>query len=259
MKEPLHMTIDARGVCRLTLNRPQCANALDGELVHQLLSAVIQLRSEPALRLVILSGQGELFSSGVDLHWMQKMAMADEKTNHTDALELALLLEELASLPVPTLARVNGPAYGGAIGLIAACDIAVASRSAHFTFSEVRLGLVPAVIAPYVIATIGQSQVRRWFLTGQTFDAAQAQQLGLVHQLVSTDDLDDAVEQEVQCLLTGGPQAQAKIKLLMNEWLNLSPLASEDTAELLANIRASEEALNGIAAFLGKCKPGWIK
>ena len=152
MKEPLHITTDARGVCRLTLNRPQCANALDGDLIHQLLSVFVQLRTDPALRLLILSGQGDFFSSGADLQWMQQMAAADERTNHTDALELALLLEELASLPVPTLARVNGPAYGGAIGLIAACDIAIASSSARFTFSEVRLGLVPAVIAPYVMS-----------------------------------------------------------------------------------------------------------
>jgi len=259
MTQPLHITTDAHGVCRLTLNRPQYANALDGDLIHQLLSVIVQLRSDPALRLLILSGRGDFFSSGADLHWMQQMAAADEKTNHTDALELALLLEELASLPVPTLARVNGPAYGGAIGLIAACDIAIASSSASFTCSEVRLGLIPAVIAPYVIAAIGQRQARRWFLTGKTFEATLAQQMGLVHQLVLPDELDEAVEHETQTLLKGGPQAQAQVKQLTNEWLSMSPLSSEDTARLLAEVRASGEGREGLAAFIEKRKPEWLK
>jgi len=190
---------------------------------------------------------------------MQQLAAADMTVNQSDAFELALLLEDLASLPVPTLARVNGPAYGGAIGLIAACDIAIACNTANFAFSEVRLGLVPAVIAPYVIAAIGLRQARRWVLTGQRFDAEQAQAMGLLHQLVTADALDEAVEQQIQSLLKGGPQAQRQAKQLFNEWLKASPMAKQDTAELLADIRASSEGREGIDAFLMKRKPGWVK
>jgi len=259
MKEPLHITTDSRGVCQLILNRPRRANALDADLIQQLSSALAQVRDDPAIRVLILSGQGEQFSSGADLQWMQQMAAADFSVNQNDAFELALLLEDLALLPKPTLARVNGPAYGGAVGLIAACDIAIASSSACFTFSEVRLGLVPAVIAPYVIAAIGQRQARRWFLTAKTLDAALAQQLGLVHQLVSSEEMENTVEQEIQSLLKGGPQAQQQVKQLLNEWLKSSPLAKEETAELLAEIRASVEGREGLSAFMEKRQPRWLK
>ena len=174
LKQPLHISTDARGVCTLTLNRPQRGNALDGELVAQLLNALAQLRADASIRVVILAAEGDLFCSGVDLQWMQQMALADFNSNQADALVLARLLQQFALLPVPTLAHVNGPAYGGAIGLIAACDIAIACSSASFTFSEVRLGLVPAVITPYVIAAIGLRQTRRWFLTGKSVDAPVA-------------------------------------------------------------------------------------
>lgn len=259
MTQPLHIRTDERGVCWLTLNRPHCANALDSDLVQQLSIALAQVRSDSAVRLLVVSGQGEVFCSGADLQSMQQLAVADMSVNQSDAFELALLLEDLASLPVPTLARVNGPAYGGGIGLIAACDIAIASSSANFVFSEVRLGLVPAVIAPYVIAAIGLRQARRWFLTGDSFDGEQAFSMGLLHQLVSGDGLDDAVEQQIKLLLKGGPQAQRQAKQLLNEWLKASPMAKEDTAELLADIRASEEGREGLAAFLEKRSPGWLR
>jgi len=259
MTQPLHIRTDDRGVCWLTLNRPHRANALNGELVQQLSAALAGIRADSSIRLLVLSGQGEVFCSGADLQSMQQLAAADMTVNQSDAFELALLLEGLASLPVPTLARVNGPAYGGAIGLIAACDIAIASNTANFAFSEVRLGLVPAVIAPYVIAAIGLRQARRWVLTGQRFDAKQAQTMGLLHQLVTADALDEAVEQQIQLLLQGGPQAQRQAKQLFNEWLKASPMAKQDTAELLADIRASSEGREGIDAFLTKRKPGWVK
>jgi len=257
MTQPLHRFIDDRGVCWLTLNRPHCANALNGELVQQLSAALAQIRSDASIRVLVLSSQGEVFCSGADLQSMQQMAAADMAVNQSDAFELALLLEDLASLPVPTLARINGPAYGGAIGLIAACDIAIASKTANFAFSEVRLGLVPAVIAPYVIAAMGLRQARRWFLTGQRFDAEQAQTMGLLHQRVSGDGLDDVVGQQVELLLKGAPQAQKQAKQLLNEWLKTSPMAKQDTAELLADIRASQEGREGVDAFLTKRKPGW--
>ena len=228
-------------------------------MVAQLLNALAQLRADASIRVVILAAEGDLFCSGVDLQWMQQMALADFNSNQADALVLARLLQQFALLPVPTLAHVNGPAYGGAIGLIAACDIAIACSSASFTFSEVRLGLVPAVITPYVIAAIGLRQTRRWFLTGKSVDAPVAQQLGLVHQLVRADELDAAVEQEVQHLLQGGPQAQRQIKQLMSLWLKANPLSSEQSAQLLAEVRASDEGRDGLAAFVEKRKPGWLK
>ncbi|MEH6358710.1 MAG: enoyl-CoA hydratase-related protein [Pseudomonadales bacterium] len=258
MKQPLHICIDDRGVCWLTLNRPHCANALDSDLVQQLSAALARIRCDSSMRLLILSGQGEVFCSGADLQSMQQLAAADMGVNQSDAFELALLLEDLASLPVPTLARINGAAFGGGIGLIAACDIAIASNAASFAFSEVRLGLVPAVIAPYAIAAIGLRQARRWFLSGERFDGEQALAMGLLHQLVSNDELDDAVEQQIKLLLKGGPQSQGQAKQLLNEWLKSSPVAKEDTAELLADIRASGEGREGIDAFLAKRKPGWL-
>lgn len=258
MTQPLHIRTDDRGVCWLTLNRPHCANALNSDLVQQLSTALAQIRSDSTVRLLVLSGQGEVFCSGADLQNMQGMAAADMAVNQNDAFELALLLEDLASLPVPTLARINGPAYGGAIGLIAACDIAIASSSANFAFSEVRLGLVPAVIAPYVIAAIGLRQARRWFLTGQRFDGEQALSMGLLHQLVLGNELDDDVEQQIKLLLKGGPQAQRQVKRLLSEWLKSSPMAKQDTAELLADIRASQEGREGLAAFIEKRPPRWL-
>lgn len=257
MQQPLHRVVDERGVCWLTLNRPHCANALNGELVQQLSAVLAQIRNDASIRVLVLSGQGKVFCSGADLQNMQQMAAADMAINQGDAFELALLLEDLASLPVPTLARINGPAYGGAIGLIAACDIAIAINTANFAFSEVRLGLVPAVIAPYVIAAIGLRQARRWFLTAQRFDTEQAQSMGLLHQRVSGDELDNAVEQQLELLMMGGPQAQKRAKQLLNEWLKTSPMAKEDTAELLADMRVSQEGREGVDAFLTKRKAGW--
>jgi len=259
MTQPLHIRTDDRGVCWLTLNRPHCANALNGELVQQLSAALAGIRADSSIRVLVLSGQGEVFCSGADLKSMQQMAAADIAVNQSDAFELALLLEDLASLPVPTLARINGPAYGGAIGLIAACDIAIASHTASFAFSEVRLGLVPAVIAPFVLAAMGLRQARRWILTCQRFGAEQAQSMGLLHQLVSADALDETVEQQIQYLLKGGPQAQRQAKQLLNEWLKNSPMAKQDTAELLADIRASSEGREGLAAFAEKRSPRWVK
>lgn len=259
MKEPLDISIDPRGVCQLTLNRPGRGNSLDGELVQQLSAALAQVRSDSEIRLLVLTGQGSVFCSGADLQWMQQMANSDVATNEKDALELAVVLDELAQLPVPTIARINGSAFGGAIGLICACDIAVASYQADFTFSEVRLGLMPAVIAPYVIAAMELRQTRRWFLSGETMGSKEAEQFGLVHQLVAADGLDDCIEQHIQLLLKGGPKAQEHLKGMLHEWFRQSPYSKEDAAELLAKIRASDEGREGLAAFLEKRNPGWSK
>lgn len=259
MKEPLDIAIDPRGVCQLTLNRPGRANSLDGELVQQLSAALAQVRSDSEIRLLVLTGQGGVFCSGADLQWMQKMADSDVATNEKDAFELALVLDELAQLPVPTIARINGSAFGGAIGLICACDIAIANDGADFTFSEVRLGLMPAVIAPYVIAAIGLRQTRRWFLSGETMGSKEAEQFGLVHRLVPANGLDDGVEQYIQLLLKGGPKAQKHLKDMMHQWFRQSPYSKEDTAELLAEIRTSDEGREGLKAFLEKRKPRWSR
>ncbi len=253
----LKIKIGARGVYTLTLYRPETANALDGVLVGELLQTLAQVQAEPSVRVVVLTGDGDVFSSGADLAWMEQMAGADFATNLADAAELAKVYETLAGLKVPTLARVNGPAYGGAIGLIAACDIAIASSSACFAFRETRLGLAPAVIAPYVVAAIGQRQARRWIFSGDDFDAEIAQRLGLVHAVVSLEELDDAVEREIARLLLGGPGALAETKALLTRLSNVGLPAPTELAERLAKLRAAPEGREGIRAFLERHKPGW--
>ncbi|MEA3277857.1 MAG: enoyl-CoA hydratase-related protein [Pseudomonadota bacterium] len=253
----LRMVTDGRGVCTLTLSRPDCANALDGTLVGEMLAAFEGLKGDRGLRILVLTGEGATFSGGADLRRMEAMGRADAAANLQDAIALARLFESLAGFGQPTLARVNGPVYGGAIGLIAACDIAVASSDARFAFREVRLGLIPAVIAPLVVNAIGQRQARRWMLTGETFDAGTAQNLGLVHLVAPPQELDAAVEGEVRHVLAGGPASLVEAKALLGRWTASSPVSSRELAEQLAELRSSPEGREGILAFLEKRGPEW--
>jgi methylglutaconyl-CoA hydratase len=254
MSEVLLSKTDDRGVCTLTLNRPERHNAFDSHLIEQLRTRFGEIDEDAAIRVVVLTGAGKSFSSGADLEWMRGMARYDETTNRKDAQQLADMLQAFNDLSKLTVASVNGVAFGGAIGLIACCDIAIANRRAAFALTEVRLGLAPAVISPYVIAAIGTRQARRFFLTGERINADEAQRIGLVHQVVDEDALAEAVNKQVEFLLHGGPNALKECKRLAAGLVD-----GKDTPALIARMRVSPEGQEGMAAFFEKRKPDWVK
>ncbi|UJJ58937.1 enoyl-CoA hydratase-related protein [Rhodanobacter denitrificans] len=246
----------------LTLNRPQVHNAFDDDLIAALTEALAAADADPAVRCVVLTGSGSTFSAGADLNWMRGMAAASEQENREDSLRLARLMRSLQFLSKPTIARVNGAAYGGGVGLVACCDIAIGVDTAKFALSEVKLGLVPAVISPYVVAAIGLRQARRLFVSGEVFDAAEAQRIGLLHAAVSGSELDEAIERQVHWLAKAGPLAQREAKqlALRTGGADLAQAERIDAAnaELIARLRVSPEGQHGLAAFLDKRAPGWV-
>ena len=251
--------IDARGVASVTLNRPAIHNAFDDRLIAELTATLRRLEGDAAVRAVLLTGAGKSFSAGADLGWMQRMAGYGDAENLADAMALAELLRSLDQLGKPTVARVNGAAFAGGLGLVCCCDIAVAAEEAVFCISEVRLGLVPATISPYVVAAIGARAARRYFLTAERFSAAEAQRLGLVHEVAPLAGLDAATERVIGALLEGGTEAQARSKRLVAEVRDRPVTESlrAFTARAIAEARASSEAREGLAAFFDKRKPGW--
>lgn len=256
------LAIERQGPIGLvTLNRPDRHNAFDDVLIAELTEALRSMEAEDGVRVVVLSGAGKSFSAGADLHWMKRMAGFSKEENQRDAMGLGALMRTLAHLRKPTVARVHGAAYGGGVGLVACCDIAVASQAAKFSLSEVRLGLVPAVISPYVVSAIGERAARRYFLTGERFDAAEAWRLGLVHEIAPDDDaLDGKVGDIIEELLQGGPVAQREAKDLIRAVAS-RPVSSEliqDTAERIARLRSSPEGREGVDAFLGKRRAAWL-
>ena len=252
-----------RAVARVALNRPQVHNAFDDVLVAELTETLGKLDRDPAVRCMVLTGTGSTFSAGADLNWMRGMARANEAENRADSERLATLMRTLNTLAKPTLARVNGSAYGGGVGLVACCDIAIAAGSAKFGLTEVKLGLVPAVISPYVKAAIGARQARRLFVTGEIFDAAYAQRIGLVHDVVAPDKLDEQVERVLHWLAKGGPLAQREAKHLVLELGGALERNSGQTdmknAALIARLRVSPEGQEGLTAFLDKRPPTWAR
>lgn len=250
----------AAGVARVRLNRPGLHNAFDAELIAELTDALQALASDPAVRVVVLEGEGASFSAGADLHWMRGMAAASEAANRDDALALARLMRTLDALPRPTIARVHGAAFGGGVGLVACCDIAIGTPEAKFGLTESRLGLLPAVISPYVVDAIGARNARRYFATAETFDAAEALRIGLLHQVVPADALDDAVQRQVELLLKAAPIASAAAKSLVRGVCAHRDGARHDAdnAALIARLRVSPEGQEGLSAFLDKRKPHWI-
>ncbi len=255
------ISTDARGVATLTLNRPDKHNAFDGETLAQLGEHLRALDADRNVRVAVLTGSGKTFCSGADLGAMRALAGASEAENLEDASRLASVLALLAGSSKPTVARINGNAFGGGVGLVACCDIAVAVDSARFALTEVRLGLVPAAISPYVVATIGTRQARRYALTGEAIAADAALKLGLVHELVGANSLDTKVEEVLAELLKGGPQAQRECKELIREVAPTLGAPSEAvrraTAQRLARLRVSEEGQEGMGAFLEKRPARW--
>jgi methylglutaconyl-CoA hydratase len=247
------------GVATLWLNRPDLHNAFDDALIAEVTQAIDSLANETSARVVIVAGKGKSFSAGADLGWMKRMAGYSLEQNEADADRLAEMLHRLNSLPKPTIAAVQGAAMGGGVGLCAACDVGIAASDAVFALSEAKLGLIPAVISPYVIEAIGARAARRYMLTAERFDAATAERLGLVSAVVSPDQLMTEARRIADILLQNGPQAVREAKLLVahvGARPNDAALRAE-TAKRIARLRATEEGREGVAAFLEKRKPAW--
>jgi methylglutaconyl-CoA hydratase len=255
----IQLEIDS-AVATVTLARPELRNAFDEEMIAALSEAFADLNANGDVRVVVLKAQGKAFCAGADLAWMRRMAGFTLEENYADALGLAGMLETIYRCTKPVIARVQGDCYAGGMGLVAACDLAVAARGAQFCLSEVRLGLIPATIAPYVVARMGASAARRYMLTAERFESQDAMASGLIQQVVEQDQLDAAVAKWVELLLANAPQAIAEAKRLLHD-VTYSALGAEliaDTATRIAKQRASSEGREGVSAFLEKRAPGWL-
>jgi len=261
MSHHLAQNLAANGVLTLTLNRPEVHNAFAGQLIRELTEALQNAADDPSVRMLVLAGAGKSFSAGADMHWMSSMVSASAEENELDAQHLARMLRRLNYFPKPTIARIHGAAFGGGVGLAACCDISIAAHTAQFALTEVRLGLVPAVISPFVFRRIGESQARRYFLTAERFDAATAQHIGLVQIVVPAAELDDAVASQLELLQQGGPNALKQAKRLVFNVAGHDNTRQrqidEDNARLIARLRVSDEGQEGLRAFLDKREPGW--
>lgn len=262
MSDQVRVDIDERGVATVALNRPEKHNAFNQDVIQELTKTFSKLNNDDSVRVMVLTGEGKSFSAGADLNWMRSMAEYSEDENLEDSLRLAELMWTLDGMQKPTVARINGSVFGGGVGLVACCDIAVSVEEAKFALTEVRLGLVPAVISPFVIRAIGNRHARRFFLTGEAMDATLAERIGLVHEAVPADDLDEAVTVHVKRLLKGGPNALRASKELIDtiygQGVSAREAAKLKTSRLIAQLRVSEEGQEGLSAFLEKRAPNWI-
>jgi len=251
--------VQSGGVARVTLDRPQIRNAFDDALISALTSALRELDADESVRAVVLAGNGPAFCAGGDLNWMKRMAGYGYGENLQDAQALADLMKTLDRMRKPTIARVHGPAYAGGVGLVAACDIAIGVPEAKFCLSEAKLGLSPATISPYVVRAMGERMARRYFLTAEVFDAAEAQRIGLLTAVSPSEKLDGEIEEILQHLMQSGPQALVKIKELIRAVASgpVDDAMIADTAKRIAEIRVSPEGREGVASFLEKRKPSW--
>lgn len=260
-KDIILTDIDDRGVATVTLNRPDKHNAFNEDVIARLTDAFGVIEADPRSRVLVLTGAGKSFSAGADLNWMRKFVDYTVDENMADARKLAGMLDSLYRLKLPTIACVNGPAYGGGVGLVACCDIAIAAESALFALTEVKLGLTPATISPYVVRAIGERQARRYFLTAERFDAYAAQAINLVHEVVP--DMDEMLvtrDLVIDSILKNGPGAVAAAKDLIYavSGQDIDEVLQRETARRIAERRASPEGQEGLAAFFEKRKPGWI-
>ncbi|MDF2140045.1 crotonase/enoyl-CoA hydratase family protein [Paenirhodobacter sp. CAU 1674] len=259
MTETIRVETDARGVARLVLARTEKHNALSAQMMDEITAAITALGADPAVRVVVLAAEGGSFCAGGDLKWMQAQINADAETRAAGARKLAGMLNALDSCPKPVIGRVHGNAFGGGIGMMSVCDVAVGVEGARFGLTETKLGLTPATISPYVVARMGAAKARRVFMSSRLFDAAEARDLNLLARVVAPDDLDAAIEAEVVPYLSCAPGAVADAKALVR---SLGPRIESDIVD--ATIRAlvarweSPEAIEGITAFFDKRAPGWI-
>lgn len=256
------LQVDSRGVAWLTLNRPEIHNAFDDALIEQInqhLEVVRQQAERNAVRVLVLGSEGKSFSAGADLNWMKRMVDYSIEDNLADSRKLSVMMHGLDTLPCPTIARVQGAAFGGAVGLAACCDIVMAAERARFCLSEVRIGLSPAVISPYVQRAIGVRQMRRYALSAEVMDAETAQQLGLAHQVVASDQLDAAIDNMLESLLATSPQASRATKALLAEVARApdSDATREHTCHVISELRVSDEGQEGLSSFLDKRPPRW--
>lgn len=248
------------GIATITLARPELCNAFDDTLIAELTATLAALGQNASLRAVVLTAEGSTFSAGADSSWMHHSTQFDQHRNFEDALKLARLMQTLERLPVPTIARIQGPAFGAGVGLIACCDLAVATSDAWFRINEVRLGLIPAVIGPYIISKIGISAARRYMLTAERFSSHTARQMGLLHEVSeNTAGMDKQVEAWISELLQNSPHALTAAKRLITSVVHrpIDDAMISDTAHRIAHIRTHEEALEGVAAYLAKRAPSW--
>jgi methylglutaconyl-CoA hydratase len=247
-------------VARITLARPEVHNAFNAVMIGELAQAFDRVKAEDSVRVVVLTGEGKSFCAGADIKWMREIIDYSYDQNLAESLQLAEALHKLYALPKPTVAMVNGTAIGGGNGFLSACDIAVASEDAQFGLSEVKIGLVPAAISPFVIRKIGESKAREYFLTGKRITAQKAYEIGLINQVVPLYYLRDTVDELVGLLLTSGPEALANCKELIFQVPQMSlEEVKQFTARMIANLRISEEGQEGMASFIEKRKPKWIK
>ncbi len=256
----LKTNIDERGVATLSLNKPEKHNCFDDTLILEITEALNKLASNKAVRVLILAGEGKNFSAGGDLGWMQRMANYTHEENKKDAGQLAEMLRVLNAFPKPTIARVQGAAFGGAVGLVSCCDMAIGTERASFSLSEVKIGLIPATISPYVIQAIGVRASRRYFQTGERFNAERALQLGLLNEVVTEEELDNTINDLATTLLSNSPQALTQAKQLVLDYANreITPDLIADSCTRIADIRVSAEGQEGLKAFLEKRSPNWV-
>jgi methylglutaconyl-CoA hydratase len=255
----LELGFDA-GVATVTLNRPEVRNAFNDEVIAEITAVFSELAERDEVRCIVLAGNGPAFCAGADLNWMQRMAGYSRDENFADAAALANMLRVLYHCPKPTVARVHGDVYAGGTGLVAACDVAVSVDSAQFCLSEVKLGLIPATISPYVIRAMGARAAHRYFLTAERFSAAEALRIGFIHEVVTADKLDAAVAALAQALMQAGPEAVKASKALVQDIAgkDITQLLIERTVHTIAEVRVSAEGQEGIQAFLAKRKPNWL-
>ena len=251
-----YLTVQGEGITHVTLNRPEVRNAFNAGLISELLEIFTKLGSDDRCRVIVLQANGKTFCAGADLNWMKNMASFTKEENLADSRKMALMLNTIYACPKPVIAKVQGDAYAGGVGLASVCDILVASTQVRFCISEAKLGLLPGTIAPYVIRALGEQASRRYFLTAEVFTAAHAKELGFVHELVDPEALDNKVDEICQAIMSNGPLAVMACKKIVRDISQkpITPEMLEDTVERIAAIRASDEAQLRMKAFLEKSK-----
>ena len=257
-----HLKLQQDGyVATVTLDRPEVRNAFNDELIPELAQAFRELGARDDVRCIVLAAEGKAFCAGADLNWMKRMASYTHEENMADAAALAAMLEAIYTCPKPTVARVQGDVYAGGTGLVAACDVAVSVDTAGFCLSEVKLGLIPATISPYVIRAMGARAAHRYFLTAERFDAREAHRIGLVHEVAAAEALDAKVAEFTQAFVNAGPQAMKACKRLVQDVAEreITPALVAATVRGIADIRVSPEGREGVASFLEKRKPNWVQ